>query len=280
MAKILIGYDVEIMDKRFDWHDQNISRNSISTAHFLKRARRLHEKLSVPCTLFVVGKTLEENLDLFKSIKDSPMIDLQQHTYSHLRLKTVVMDDDKTIQVFRGGSLEQIREEVNKTNKIFKKKLGITPHGLTGPYCYYRGLQDRPDILEILEDAGIKFLRTDGRNEKDFQPVAFEHQPYFYTPQGFPEIMEFPLQGWQDVYLREKHGWDNLDGFIEEIKTNIDYIRDRNLIWDFATHDWSSIVNDPEMRIMREIIIYGQQAGIEFKFYKEHYKEQLAAKEK
>src|SRR5215212_5052451 len=50
--------------------------------------------------------------------------------------------------------------------------------GLTGPWCYYRGLRDRLDILQVLWEEGLRFTRADGRNEHDRHPVAIDVHPY------------------------------------------------------------------------------------------------------
>lgn len=275
MARILIGYDVEI---RGPWK-KAISTNPVSTPLFVEAAKRVHEELSVPCTFFICGATLEENLPIFRSLVGHPLIDLAQHTYSHIRLKTIVMEREGKTDLYRGGTLSQIKQEVNRTQEIFRRELGMQCRGLTGPWGYYRGLKDRPEILEILAKAGIRFLRTDARNEKDYQPVPFENQPYFYEPQGFPHLLEFPVQGWQDTYLRENLGWDNIAGFVREIKKGIDYIARNDLIWDYCQHDWTSIVNDPGMSIIRRLVVYAREKGVEFEQYSSLYVELLKRKQ-
>lgn len=275
MARILIGYDVEI---RGPWK-KAISTNPVSTPLFVEAAKRVHEELSVPCTFFICGATLEENLPVFRSLVGHPLIDLAQHTYSHIRLKTIVMEREGKTDLYRGGTLSQIEEEVNRTQEVFRRELGMQCRGLTGPWGYYRGLKDRPEILEILAEAGIRFLCTDARNEKDYQPVPFENQPYFYEPQGFPHLLEFPIQGWQDAYLRENLGWDNIAGFVREIKKGIDYIARNDLIWDYCQHDWTSIVNDPGMSIIRRVVAYAREKGVEFEQYSSLYVELLKRKQ-
>ena len=275
MARILIGYDVEI---RGPWK-KAFSRNPVSTALFLEAAKKLHEELSLPCTFFICGATLEENLPIFRALVGHPLIELAQHTYSHILLKTIVIEKEGTTDLHLGASLEQIKEEVNRTQEIFRQELGMECRGLTGPWGYYRGLKDRPDILEILAEAGIKFLRTDARNEKDYQPVPFENQPYFYALQGFPDLLEFPVQGWQDTYLRENCGWDNIVGFIREIKKGVDYIARGDLIWDYCQHDWTSIVNDPQMSIIRELAVYAQERGVKFDQYSSVYEEFISKRD-
>jgi len=62
-----------------------------------------------------------------------------------------------------GGYIEEIREEIGKTQTVLADLFGIECRGLTGPWNYYRDLVDRPDILQVLDDAGIRWIRTYGR---------------------------------------------------------------------------------------------------------------------
>jgi hypothetical protein len=100
--------------------------------------------------LFVVGQTLERWLPQFQDIAGDPLFDIQQHTYSHQLLKTVYIEDGRSVRVVPGVSTEETREEVRKTSMILAEHLGVLCIGLTGPWCYYRGLRDRPDILQVL----------------------------------------------------------------------------------------------------------------------------------
>lgn len=96
---LLIGYDVESNDPKV-------------LEDFLLKASRIHEELDAPCTLFVLGRSLEMAPDIFVRVAaGSGMFDIQQHTYSHLPLKSVVIESDNGVTMFcRGGSLDEIRE--------------------------------------------------------------------------------------------------------------------------------------------------------------------------
>src|SRR5690606_30364812 len=102
--------------------------------------------------------------------------------------------------LYRGGTVEQIDADLARCQQVFQDILGRRPIGLTGPYCYYRGLGDRPDLLEIVYKHGFRFLRTYGRNEKDGQPVPMVWQPYFYRAQGFPDVLELFAHDYQDDF--------------------------------------------------------------------------------
>lgn len=260
---MLIGYDVE-----WQGHGGDI------TEHFLTTAQALHQRFNVPTTFFIVGETLERCVPHFQAIHDDPLIDLQQHTYSHQLLKTVYIDDGKSIRVKRGVEPEETRQEVRKTTQLLKKHLDTDCIGLTGPWCYYRGLRDRPDLLQILHEEGIRFTRTDGRNEKDWHPVEMDLQPYWYDDLGFPDILEIPIHGWHDCVIRQEiFGWDDLDTWVDSLKPYIDRAAAEDKVFSLCQHDWSSIRSDPTMSATEAIICYAQEKGVRFLTYLDYYKE-------
>ena len=271
MATFLIGYDVE----NRDIEDQ-------VTKQFLRVAPKLHRELNAPCTFFICGETLENNTAEFKAVKAQygDLIDFQQHTYSHVLLKTVLRENEHGQALSPGGTLEQIRSEVKRSSELLNEHLDVDCTGITGPYGYYRGLSDRPDILEILHNLGIRFTRTYARNEHDWQPVSFAVQPFWYEVQGFPDILEFPIQGWQDCILRDEIGWDNRGGYLDHVKKDLDYIAEHDLVWGYVQHDWSSVKEDADMSITRRIIEHAHAIGVEIKSYPAFYEEKVRAWEK
>jgi len=259
---MLIGYDVEARGA------EDV------TPRFLEQAKVLHNRLGVPATLFIVGQTLEQWVPEFQAIAMDTLFDLQQHTYSHQLLKTVHIDDGKSIRVVRGVSLEETREEVRKTSELLHRHLGIECVGLTGPWCYYRGLRDRPDILEVLWQEGIRFTRTDGRNEHDWHPVSMDLQPYWYEALGFPRMLEIPIHGWHDCVIRaEVLGWEDLEGYMESVKPYIDRAASEDKVFSLCQHDWSSIREDPEMHATERLIRYAEAQGVRFMTYRAYYEE-------
>ena len=263
---MLIGYDVEWQSDEGD-----------VTEHFLRTAQALHARLGVPTTFFIVGRTLERCAAHFQAIVGDPLIDMQQHTYSHQLLKTVYIEDGKSIRVTRGVSPQETREEVRKTSRLLKEVLGVDCMGLTGPWCYYRGLRDRPDLLQILHEEGIRLTRTDGRNEKDWHPVDMDLQPYWYDALGFPDMLEVPIHGWHDCVIRaEVLGWEELDGYVESIKPYIDRAAGEDKVFSLCQHDWSSTRADPAMTATEAILRYAQEKGPRFATYRQYYEERKA----
>jgi peptidoglycan/xylan/chitin deacetylase (PgdA/CDA1 family) len=260
MGTMLIGYDVE-------WRG-----TGDVTPRFLAQAQALHDRLGAPATLFIVGQTLERWVPQFRAIADDPLFDLQQHTYSHQLLKTVYIEDGRSVRVVRGVSLDETRDEVARTTTLLRQRLGVACIGLTGPWGYYRGLRDRPDILDILWEEGIRFTRTDGRNERDWHPVSIDLQPYWYDAVGFPEMLEIPIHGWHDCVIRaEVLGWENVDGYVDSVKPYIERAAADDLVFSLCQHDWSSIRADPQMRATEALIRYAQEQGLRSMSYRAFY---------
>ena len=260
MPTFLLGYDVE-------------SNNPAVTGAFLATMQALHRELQAPASLFLVGKTVEQNVEPLLPLATDPLFDLQQHTYSHVLLKTICTVNERGAQVKRGGSLEQLDEELGRANAVILDRLGVRCNGITGPWNYYRGLSDRPDILDLLRKHGLTISRCWGRNEQDWQPVRLDVQPFWYEAQGFPEVLEVCIHGWQDCIRREQIGWENVDEYVRLMRRDLDEAADRDSVFSYCQHDWSSIRGDPAMRATRAILEYAQHRGFRLLNYCQFYQE-------
>jgi peptidoglycan/xylan/chitin deacetylase (PgdA/CDA1 family) len=261
-ATFLIGYDTE-------------SKDPVVTRAFLEAARRLHEDLELPCTLFVTGRTLRHSPAAFAALLGHPLFDLEQHTDTHLPLKTVYQDTGSGITVVRAGPVGKVWADVAAAQRIFQKVLGFRPLGLTGPYGYYRGLCDRPDLVSVLVTEGIRFLRTWGRDAHDWQPTP-PFRPFSLAPLGFPEVWEYGMHGWQDCLLREGLGWTDLDGYFARVCADLDRVVADDGVFSYCQHDWSSVRADPEMRLTRRILGYAHEQGMHIVSYRADFAERDA----
>jgi hypothetical protein len=257
-AGLIIGYDVEAEDQEV-------------TSQFLEQAVNLHTALDVPATFFLLGKCVERSPKIFEILLKNSLFEIQQHTYSHVLFKTVCQQNDKGIQVFPGGTLEEIEAELRKANEVIEKHLGVKCTGVAGPFNYYRGLSDRLDILEIIHKIGLKYIRTYGRNENDWFPVSLNQQPFWYSPQGYPQILEVMIHGWQDCLLRPICGWEDLQGYLKITLSFADEALSGNKIFSYCAHDHSSIRADPKMTIMKKLIQHAQSTGLPILSYGQYY---------
>lgn len=243
---LLIGYDVEA------------SEAPEKTARFLEIALRVHTELEAPCTLFIVGKVLEANPEAFQRISGNPLFDLEQHTYSHMRLKPVSLVQDGKATVLDCGTPEQVREEIETTNELFLRYLGGKPLGLTGPYAnlYENGLADVPEMLRVIHDCGIRFLRCYGREGNN---LPLDVQPFWYRDHGYPDILEFPMQGF--VWGRRK----------EDIPEILYSTASQGYTWDNVQHEWDVVDHDSQMTEVRMMVTEARKLGTEVMSYLDYY---------
>ena len=207
MATLLIGYDTESAAvgeglARFLGPDVPQYRAALdpeTTRRGVALLARLHEELEAPCTFFVCGRTLLHALDAIEPLAGSPLFDIQQHTYSHVVFRDVRYraEGGETEAVLPETPAVALREELRLTSELIRKYLGRECIGLRTPFGYYRGLRDRPDLLEIVRDTGHRYVTSWGRNEDNGNPTPWV-QPFAYAEEGFPDLLEIPFQFWLD----------------------------------------------------------------------------------
>jgi len=273
MSTLLIAYDVETQNP-----------DSPVTRQFLEVATRAHGELEVPGTIFLCGPTVENNTQELLEAQKTGLFDYQSHTYSHVLFKSMWEVNEEGERLIRGGSIEQIAEEVDRANQVIKERLGVTCIGLSAPWGYYRGMGDRPDLLTIFHGNGIRFLSSWARNEKDWIPVSLDLQPFFYECQGFGDMLEFPVTGRHDC------NWDKMVGFepkksetVEEyadyVASQLEIIAENDWAWLYFQHDHSGMRYDPEMVVVRTLVAKARELGMEIGLCRDYYERRMAEKQ-
>ena len=253
---LLLAYEVMASDR--------VERGVL--APFLMQAARLHKETAVPCTFFVRGELLEPYQADFQRVRDlmGGLADFQQATWSGALLKTVCQENHRGLALFPAATLDDCCDEIARAADCMERALGVRPVGLAAPMGAYRGLSDRPDLLNRLDTLDVRFLRSRTRNFRDWYPVAFEVQPYRYAAQGLPHMIEIPGQGWPDCVLKETIRADSPDRYVQYVKKDLDYVAAKRLVWSLMLRDASVIGNDPEMTQVRAIIEYARNLGYAF----------------
>ena len=271
---ILFGIDVESANKH--------------SVGFAQHAGELFRDLDVPVTWYLTGKTLEAFPDTFFPFEADESIELQAHTYDHLLLKTVLIrvPEGKVIHgstdwfMQRGASVGEVDADLERCQQVFLDVLGRKASALTGPWGYYRGLGDRPDLLEIVHRHGLRALRTFARNEDDGQPVPLEWQPYFYEPRGFPDILECLVHDYQDDFYFEAFARPECtESYADHLKGVARKVADRDLVWSLCSHDHGCATAEgfaPKAAWYRAIVEYAQGLGIRFMSVSDFYEEMVA----
>jgi len=274
---ILFGIDVE-----------TASEDAVA---FAERGQELFHELNVPVTWYLTGRTLERYPDVFRAIDGDDLIELQAHTYSHVLLKTVLIriPEGKTIHgstdwyMERGSSLETIESDLGRCQAVFQNVLGRRANAMTGPWCYYRGLGDRPDLLEMVHRHGFNVLRTFGRDEDDGQPVPLEWQPFFYKAQGFPAVLEIMVHGYQDdFYWSAFTGEKDPRKYVEHLKSFADKAAKEDLTWSLCSHDHRCATEEGfqnKAQWYRAVIGHALRLGVRFLPVTQYYNEKIVERD-
>lgn len=234
---------------------------------------RNHRDLDVPATLFVCGRTLVHALPALLEARDTGIFDIQQHTYSHVLFK----EDRWQGGLFRASPEEALRHELAASSHLIKEHLGLECIGLRTPHGYWQGLSDRPDLLEILADTGIRFVSSWGRNAENSNPTPLDIQPFWYSEEGHPDILEIPFQHWLDGFWFEEFGRDRGKEFLEVLKKAINSIVDNDLVYGVAFHEWAMLLyNEAGTGWAKGMMEYALEQGVEVMSYGDYYARELS----
>jgi peptidoglycan/xylan/chitin deacetylase (PgdA/CDA1 family) len=274
---ILLGVDVESANE--------------SSATYARCGLEFLRQEEIPATWYVTGQTLERYPQAFADADRTGLVDIQSHTYSHILLKTVLIEVPPGLTIHgktdwymqRGGSVEQVDADLARAQKVFEDVLGRRAVGLTGPWGYYRGLGDRPDLLEIVHRHGFRFLRTYARNEKDGQPVPMVWQPFFYRAQGFSDVLELFVHDYQDdFYYTAFNNLPDASSYPEHLRRMAEHVAANDFVWSLCTHDHGCATPEDFARKtgwLCDLVRYAKGLGIRFLTGSQYYAERLAARQ-
>lgn len=225
---------------------------------------RLLLKHEAPATFAVVGLLLDKaGPELSGLLKRSPLFDVQSHSYTHMGICRA--DTDVSVE---------FEEELRMTAALIEEHFGRTPVGFVAPGNFHKGIQGQKRLLEVLRRNGYRFIGTDGQGEKRLPHPAPLTQPYWYEDDGFPDLLELPLNGWHCNMLFNTGGqnpnWEPAPGFpdggiLERLprtpeegftvrKREFQYAIDRDLVYSPCMHPWSICRFDPELRHLEMLI--------------------------
>ncbi len=256
----LIGYDVE---------------SNTAPSQFLPAMLKVHTELECPTTFFIKGQTLVQFKKQFVSLQGNPLIDLQQHTFTHVIFKalTCFKQEGQAGIVVQAENvpLDVVEGEVGETSDLFEEVGLRRPTGLTTPYAFYRGLLDNPEITDILWRCGIRFVRSWGRNERGYNPNPMDVQPFWYSKNGHTKpILECCLHFWQDCILLDTLGY-NQEKFVEMMTREIEHFYRAGRVFSWCRHDWACIQNDHKMESTRIILKRARDLGFRIMHYRDFY---------
>lgn len=225
----------------------------------------IHSRYEARFTTFVTGKTLLQSIEAYKGAvgRLGKLIDVQQHTFSHVPFKDIDYEPSPgQVLTNPAGTLELLEQEVKSGNEALRTALGIRCEGIRTPFCYWQGLRGERKKLNILRENGLKFVSSFGRNRRGGQPTPWV-QPYTYGDDGFPEIVELPIQNWFDGIWYSTYGWDDIEGFKKLYRKNLDYVHRKDLVWGIVFHEWILVEQkEPVTRVVEDFVKYASSKGV------------------
>jgi hypothetical protein len=170
-----------------------------------------------------------------------------------------------------------LRAELTFTSELIRSYLGRECIGLRTPFGYYRGLRERPDLLEIVAQTGHRYVTSWGRNEQNGNPTPFV-QPFAYAEEGFPDLLEIPFQFWLDGIWFDANGYGEGRAFRRALEGAVDEIAEHDLVFATAFHEWCALEADEEgTGWIRGLIEHAQRRGVEIMSYSDYWARTAAA---
>lgn len=286
MGTVLIGYDTEsgaVGEGLVRFGDMTTGpyRHALDASGAvaaLEILRDVHADVDVPGTLFVCGRTLVHALDAVRAADATGLFDIQQHTYSHLPMREIVYSPAPGVT----GTIAEppgvaLREELVFTSHLITEHLGRECVGLRTPFGYFEGLRGRPDLLQHVHDAGLRYVSSWGRNAQGANPTPLAVQPFTYAEEGFADILELPFQFWLDGIWFDEHGYDSGDAYRRALEGLVDSIVDRDVVFGACFHDWTMLAAD-ERRIgwLRGFLAYAKER-VEVMTYTDYWRRATGA---
>jgi hypothetical protein len=166
-----------------------------------------------------------------------------------------------------------LREELGITSELVRKYFGHECVGLRTPFGYYRGLRDRSDILGIVAETGLRYVTSWGRNEQNANPSPLEVQPFRYTEEGYPGLLEIPFQFWLDAIWFDLNGWGNGEEFGRVLERAIDEVAETDAVYGACFHDWAVVAADEERTgWIRHAIEHARKRDVEVLSYTDYWR--------
>jgi hypothetical protein len=279
-ALIAITLDLE-MSRNFptwdqtEWDYEKGNLNAETKRYALEACQRVKKHGGV-LHCFAVGRVLEQpDVGWLKEIVRAGH-PVGNHTYDHVNVKATKAEDlqfryRRAPWLIEGQTPRQvIVENIRRTNAALKARLGVSPAGFRTPGGFANGLEDRPDLRQILLDLGFDWVsskypahpvgeagKEPGREVHQGIIKAQEAAQPFVYPGG---LIEVPMSPISDISAFRGGRW-KLEWFLEAIRQGVAWAIERRAVFDFLGHPSCLYVVDPDFRAIELICELVSKAG-------------------
>ena len=141
-----------------------------------------------PASFFIVGRLAQAAGPRLREILDHDLFDLQSHSFTHENM-LAIRDDPAAV-----------RRELVDSRRVIEDLFGREVIGFTAPGGFARGFLGEPRLLEALWQAGYRYVRTLSWQPGNLSPAPLT-QPFWFSDDGFPELLEISAHAWHDNIL-------------------------------------------------------------------------------
>ncbi len=200
MSYYLAAYDTEAIYPWWELGDKKYSAELYQNSVSYKGTRlkecldgiaavvEVHRNKNLPATFFLVAKLVETAAAELRAMLDDPLFDLQCHSYTHADIMQIV-DDDHALKL-----------ELIDSKHLLEDTFGREVIGFTTPAGFPEGLRKQKRQLEVLWNAGYRYVRSIGMGPFNTIPAPLT-QPFWYADDGYPDFLELGLHAWHDNVL-------------------------------------------------------------------------------
>ena len=168
----------------------------------------------VPATLFINGRWIDENQDLFLCLSQNELFEIENHGYAHKPLSV----NGKSVYGIEGTqSISEIIDEVWKNARKIEELTGRRPLYFRSGTAYYdevavkviRELDEKPVNFNILGDAGAKYTKAQmvksAKGAKNGSIILYHmNHPESETAEGIMEVVPMLREkGFEFVLLKD-----------------------------------------------------------------------------
>jgi peptidoglycan/xylan/chitin deacetylase (PgdA/CDA1 family) len=279
-ALIAISLDLEMArnfptweDTHWDYEKGNL--NAAAKAYAVEAAHRVKARGGV-IHFFAVGQVFEQaSVDWLKGLVQAGH-PVGNHTYDHVNVLATKPEEiqyrfQRAPWLIQGRTPAQvIRDNVELCTAAMQARLGIAPAGFRTPGGFTSALNGRPDVQQMLLDAGFKWVSSKypahPYGEQGQEPTAdvfegiikaqAEAQPFVY-PTG---LIDVPMSPISDIGAFRNGRW-KLEHFLKAIRLGVEWAIENRAVFDLLSHPSVLYPNDPEFKVIDLVCDLVHKAG-------------------
>ena len=279
-ARIAITLDLE-MSAQYPKREQtewNFEKGNLdeATKQYSVAAAKLAKEQGGVIHFFCVGRVLEHpSVEWLENIAAEGHA-IGNHTYDHVNVKATKPEEtqfrfQRAPWLVEGLTAREIIDRnIRVTTKSLKARAGIEANGFRTPGGFNNGLNDKPDVQQMLLDQGFSWVSSKYPSHlygkvgevptaevlESIVKAQADAQPFVY-PSG---LVEVPMSPISDVGAFRSTRW-SLDSYLKAIRLAVEWAIENRAVFDLLVHPSCLVVEDPEFKILRLICDLVRAAG-------------------